>query len=402
MKFLSEKAVNPGRQQEIDCLKAFCIIPMILLHTFETCAQDEFIFYHAVHILEVFTGAAAFMFCMGLGTRYSRHQSPRDYMLRGFQLLAGAQFLYLLRNGLPNLIAWWIKGEQVYIANALLVLESDIMTFAGFAFLLLALLSRLHAGGGTVFAIGLVMNAAAFALSRVFRSTGNYLLDAVLGFFVVTGAESYFPLCTYFVFVAAGYWIGGLYPRIRDKDSLSTRVLMICAPIAAGWYILRATVSLPVMPAFLTSEQYILNFGPDALANCTAAVSLLALFHKLLARGSGEAPGFVKHLSKHINEYYCISYVMLWPMQTLLLATTGALMPGAWLPLFYGLFTIAVTYGIIEWKNKHMRPGIAAHEGRRRVIAFAAAWILTIAVVVYAYPRILEYANIWNNYLIGR
>ena len=400
MKYFADEPVNTGRQPEIDCLKAFCIVPMALLHTFETCAQDPSFFNLFVHILEFITGAASFMVCMGLGVRYSRHQSPRDYLRRGFELLTVGQLLNLLRNAIPNLIAWWIKGEQIYIANTLLIVETDIMTFAGFAFLLLALLKWLRVRGSWAVAIGLVMNAAGFALSGIFRTTGNYLLDTVLGFFVMTESEAYFPLCSYFLFVAFGYWLGEWYPRIRDKDGLSSRVLLICAPIAVAYYILRAAVPLPVLPPFMSHEHYILNFGPDALANCAMTVSLLALFHKLLAPRGGKAPGFVNHLSRHINQYYCITYTIAWPTATFLYAATGRLMPGVWLPLLFGIFTLIASYFLIEWNKKHWNLGIANLEGRRRTVVFSVIWALTVIIVMYAYPKIEVYANVWTNYLI--
>ena len=61
MGFLTDKEVNRGRQPEIDCLKAFCIVPMILLHVFEECAEELGLAYDMLHVLEVLTGAAAFM-----------------------------------------------------------------------------------------------------------------------------------------------------------------------------------------------------------------------------------------------------------------------------------------------------------------------------------------------------
>ena len=30
----------------------------------------------------------------------------------------------------------------------------------------------------------------------------------------------------------------------------------------------------------------------------------------------------------------------------------------------------------------------------------AAVWIATVAIAAYAYPRIEEFANIWNEYLL--
>ncbi len=207
------------------------------------------------------------MLCMGVGTRYSRHQAPMDYLKRGFELLTVGQALNLVRDALPNLIAWWCKGEPTFIAMSLLVVQTDIMTFAGFAFMLLALFKKLKLSDGAIVGVGIAMNAFAFVLSHFFRTTGSYLADQLLGFVVVTEAEAYFPLCCYFVFVAFGYALGGIYPRIKDKDALSTRVLLICGTIAVAYYLLRAFVPVPLLPEFDSTEMYIMKPVTDALAN---------------------------------------------------------------------------------------------------------------------------------------
>ena len=401
MSFLAKEKVNRGRQPEIDCLKAFCIFFMILLHAYENCAEEPAGFYNVLLVIEALTGAGAFMICMGVGMRYSRSQSTKDYLIRGFALLTVSQLLNLLRDSLPCLIAWWCTGEDYFIANSLLIVQTDIMTFAGFAFLLMALLRRLRLSDGLILGLGFLMNIAAFTLSTVFRTTGNYLLDQLIGFFVVTDAESYFPLCSYFVFVAFGYALGGLYPRIRDKDALSTRVLMICAPIAAVYYALRMTVPFPLLPDFFSIERYIMTPATDAAVLCIMSLCVLALFHKLLRLGSGETPRFVKHLSGHINQYYCISYVFFTPMGTLLMALRGELMPGTVLPLLYGLLVLVGTYFIIEWNDRRLHISVADLTGKKRVVAYTAIWIATLAVIVYVYPQVKEYATFWNDYLVG-
>ena len=104
MNIFSKEMCNLGRQSEIDCLKAFCIIPMILLHTFEEFAEDPNIVWTVLDIIEGFSGAAAFMICMGLGSKYSRHTSPRDYLVRGLEILTTGQLLNLLRDAIPNLL----------------------------------------------------------------------------------------------------------------------------------------------------------------------------------------------------------------------------------------------------------------------------------------------------------
>ena len=316
MKYLATEKVNRGRQPEIDCLKAFCIVFMILLHAYEECAEEPGGFYNVLVGIEALTGAGAFMICMGLGMRYSRRQSPKDDLTRGFALLTVSQLLNLLRDSLPCLIAYWGTGRQIFLATALLIVQTDILTFAGFAFLLIALLRHLKLSDGVILGLGFGLNVAAFALSGVFRTTGNYLLDQLLGFFLVTDAEAYFPLGCYFVFVAFGYALGGLYLRIKDKDALSTRVLLVCGPIAAVYYALRFTVPFPLLPDFFSIERYVMTPATDAVALCLMTLCVLSLFHKLLRLGGGEPPRFVKHLSGHINQYYCVSYVFISPMNT--------------------------------------------------------------------------------------
>ena len=400
MRYLADEPVNRGRQPEIDCLKAFCVFFMIILHTFEECAEEVGAVRSVVTMIESLTGAACFMLCMGIGLRYSRKQTAMDCLHRGFELLTVGQLLNLLRDALPSLIAWWCKGEQVYIADAMLIVQTDIMTFAGFAFMLLALFKRLRLSDVAMVAVGFAMNLFAFALSRFFRTTGNYLADQALGFFVVTDAEAYFPLCCYFVFVAAGYALGGVYTRIQDKDALAACVLRTCLPVAVAYYALRAFVPFPLLPEYGSAEMYITKPVTDALANGLMTVSLLALFHRLLRLGNGKAPRLVNHMSKHINQYYCYSYVMLTPVAVLLMATRGERITGTIPVLLYALFVMVVCFCVTEWLDRKKLPCsvIQLKDPVRRWV-FLAIWIATIAIVIYVYPKVEVFSTIWNNYL---
>ena len=414
--FAKEK-VNRGRQPEIDMLKALCIVCMILLHTYDDIGCDENLIYTAIDWVCAFLGAAAFMLCMGMGMRLSRHQQPGDYVMRGFELLTVGQFLNLLRNTLPNLIAYWIKGDQIFIANSLLVLQADILSFAGIAFFLLALLKKVKCPDGAILGIGIGMNLLGYAIYGHIAYPKNFLVSQLLGYFVVTDAESFFPLFSYFVFVAAGYFIGGWYPRIRDKKALSDRILMIILPVCVIYYALRCTVGLPLLPEFYSMEQYIMQPGPDAIATILASLIVLAVFYRIGNQGktrqsarthttsepaSGGFMKLVNYFSSNINQYYCISYMFILPMQTILLAVRGELLSG-WVPAtLYGFFVIIACYFIIEWNNKHLHWHIVTLQGTKRLVVFTGIWVLTIAAVAYAYPRIQEYATYWNDYLLIR
>ena len=330
--------------------------------------------------------------------RYSRSQSPRTYLRRAFELLTVGQLLNILRDSLPTLIGYWITGEQKYIANVLVV-QTDILTFAGFAFILMALLIRLGFSPRVILGIGIGLNGAALAIRSAFHTTGNYAVDQLLGFFIVTDAEAYFPLFCYFVFVAFGYALGGAYRHIQDKDGLSTRMLQIGLPVAALYYALRLTVPLPLLPEFMSVEQYILNPLTDAWVNCLMALCLMALFYRLLKRNGGRLPALAAHLSKHINSYYCTSFVLYTPLGTLMVLLFNSRLPGAVLPLLYGLLVLAICHAVIDWNESRLHFTIANLKGRRRTIVYAAIWLATLLICVYVYPRIEVFATIWNDYL---
>ena len=80
---------------------------------------------------------------MGIGMKYSRHLDLKYYFYRGFVLLTISQFFNFIRDCLPYLIAWWVKEDKIYLSRALLIIQTDIFTFAGFAFFLMAILKKM-------------------------------------------------------------------------------------------------------------------------------------------------------------------------------------------------------------------------------------------------------------------
>ena len=161
---------------------------------------------------------------------------------------------------------------------------------------------------------------------------------------------------------------------------------------------LRAFVPISVLPEFNSIEMYIMKPGPDALANILMSVFLLAVFHILLRHK--ESPMLVNHLSGHINQYYCLSFILLVPMYILLVGVIGERMKGNIMPMLYSLIVLTACYFIISWVDKRKLPNsIIKLKSPWNVVAITTVWLLTFAIVAYVYPRITECATIWNNYL---
>ena len=407
-RFFSDSKVNAGRQQELDLLKALCVVGMIFVHVLLDLGKKVMPGVVDDYLTEFF-GGATFMISMGIGMCYMRRQTPSSYLIRGFGLLTIGQFLNILRNCLPNLIGYWVTGRQFFISNSLLILQADILTFAGLSFLLMALFKRLRLKNGAILLISVVMSLIALFMWRALPAPyswsvkpthDSYLVSQILAFFVITNAESYFPLFCYFVFVAFGYFIGGYYPRIRDKDALANRIMAVCFPLAAIYYVCRFTMKMSFLPELGSDLQYSMKPTPDAIATCLFTLGILALLYKFVKLIGGRLPGFVTHFSTNINSYYCLSYLFILPVQTVLIALTGQLFPGKIIPIVYSFFVVFACYALIELNDRYWHIHFATLKGAKMIVFTVSVWITTVAIIVYAYPRITEFANIWNEYLL--
>ena len=382
MKLLADKTVNTGRQPEIDMAKAACIFLMIILHAYLGFPQDnESVIGRFLGNWAGLLGAGAFMVYMGIGMRYSRHQDPKSNAVRGIALLTISQFLNLLRSGIPGLVAFHATGDRQFIPFMLDVIQSDIITFAGLAFLLMALLNKLKLRDGWILAIGIVMNLLMIPLVNLIETPEAFWPNRILNLFIQT-KNCMFPLGVYFVFVAFGYLIGGLYTRISDKNRMANRILLICLPISVIYVTLRLNVPFPLMPVY--NLPYEPSLGPDGADVCLNSIILLAVMYKISRLTGGKIPSYVNHLSKNINRYYCIHDVLLCQAVVIFLATATELTQAQWLPLLAGLLVLAACYFFIEINRKYIHFTLNGLQGSTRIIVYSAIWIVSLVLAFYA------------------
>ena len=379
MKYLADEKVNTGRQPEIDMTKAVIIILMIVVHSFQGFLQNSGFLTNAIYNTGYINGAAAFMICMGIGMRYSRRKDPKDTALRGIALLTVGQLLNLLRTGFPGLIAFLATGELTFIPFILDTFQSDIMTFAGLAFLLMALLKKLKLRDGWILAIGAVMNCLTLLLFSTAEVTEEFLPRRFLNLFIKTG-DSLFPLGSYFFFVTVGYMIGGIYPRIADKRRLANRVLLVCVPAAAIYLVIRMTVPVPLTPEFDPQSEP--DLGLDAVSSCMNAFIIMAVLYHICRLTGGKVPAFMAHLSQNINRYYCVSDVLLGISLVVLLAC-GAVFQNQWAVLLISISVTAVCYAVIELNARYVHFTLNGLKGAARIIVYTAIWIVSLAMVLY-------------------
>ena len=393
----SKEKVNIGLQPEFYYLKTLDVLFITISHLYMLYSIGFLLPY--LEDVATIISAASLMFLMGLGIKYSRHNDLKHYVSRGITLLTLAQFFNILRDALPNLFAWWATRNKIFLSRALLIVRGDILTFAGLSYFLLFLMKKMKLSDTCILIIGIIMNLIGEPLFKIMKSPSNFLLSQFLGYFVFTDAESYFPLISYFIFVAFGNWMGGIYQKISNKDKFYNRILIFCTPIVVVYQYFRRQNKIPLLPEYTYYEHYCLSPGPDAYQRLMCHMVFLAIFYKI-DKALGKTPDFISHCGKNLNQYYIISYLMTMQSNVFLKATRGEKFPSEIKNIDLFVVVIPVLCRIlIDMNDKYIHFTITTLKNPMRTIVFTIIWIVTIICVIYIYPKVETYATFWNNYL---
>ena len=387
-----------AHQPEFDYLKTLGVFDITFAHIYIAFSEGYLIKF--VKHTAIILSAAGLMIVMGIGMKYSRNQGLKNYIFRGFVLLTMGQYLYLLRDTFPNLFAYWVTGEKIFISRALIIIQTDILTFAGLAYFFLVLLKKIKLSDICILIIGIIMNFLAYPLFLIMKPPSNFFLSQLLGYFIATDAETFFPLSCYFVFVAFGYWIGGIYQKISNKDKFYNRILIFFFPIVAIYYYIRCYYNIPLLPEFDSAEHYCLSPGPDAIFHLMSNMVGFAIFYKM-DKIIGKTPEFISHCGKNLNQYYMISYLATEHMTTFFRATRGENSVNWKYPDLFGFILLFLSRILIDLNDKYIHFTISTLKNSMRNIIFALIWIMSIICWIYIYPKVEVPATLWNNYLYG-
>jgi len=385
MAIFSKEEINTGRQKELDFMKAYIVMTVLILaHTYMFCTSqfhDSLVFVVYDIAAGVF-GAPVFMFCMGIVMYYSRHRNPRWIGWRGLKILTLGLLLNITRCLIPVFFNLAVTRDHSVLDNMWLFFATDIMEFAGLALITMAILKKLRLGAVSIFAVSVAMSLVGTALSGV--TTGCAPLDRFLGYFWWTDDTSCFPLLTWFILYAFGNLTGKMYVRIADKD----RFFKIAAPIGI------ALITLYVYITMFTGQTVILaNSGDetdyymmrtlDALAVIVGVFPGMVSIFWILSRPIPEkAMVIIGHPSRHINRYFCISWTIICmiPFIFMLPPATGDLgYIGYWLLVSILTVICAVIY------SKYLEYDIEIMVHRYRLILAGAIWAITAAIWIWYY-----------------
>lgn len=246
----------------IDFVKAVSILAMIYIHileNFQTESVQTSSLSYVISIMNALVGASAFMICMGITMNYSRNNTPKIMLKRGFILLGAGYALNICRSITVFFLA---PRDRIWYE----ILNIDIFHFAGLAMIVMGIMFYFKVKPYIIPVIALVMNITIYfigdALPFFEPIEGDYLsglgmnlIGSITGlFYCSSDSLSCFPLLVWFIYPAIGYCFGYYFTRCNDRDRLMKRLMMCSFIVGAG--LLITDVKWNTIPMLVSFSEF--------------------------------------------------------------------------------------------------------------------------------------------------
>jgi len=319
--------LNTGRQFELDFAKFVAIIFMILVHCYDYSplyvSTDAIPSGHTtstlgtiIEFLGAQPAAPVFMFCMGIGLVYTRHDTPEEFARRGLKLFITGYLLNLYRT-------MFVVGGSLFGAlgdNSLssivaaFALCVDILPFAGLSFLFFALMKHLKVSLWNVTIIVLVLLIIANMLPVV--GGGEQWYCYIAGLLWYQNSFTSFPLMQWLPFPMMGVLFGRLLKDTTNKDRFYLYTLL------AGVITFILTTSITLLRGidlrtFFMSDYFNMNILSVAWS-LSIVLTLLSVYYFMVKNlGDCMLRQIATFCSRNINKIYLWQWIIITPLSVL-------------------------------------------------------------------------------------
>ncbi len=284
---------------------------MILVHYFAFCSLCQIdTSYLKYFFLFAQCSAPLFMFAMGVGMVYTRHDSSKEFITRGIKLILMG-FIINLMYFVSNLWAG-ISLEYSFVS----LISNDILQFTGLSFILIGLFKRIKLNIKQMFLISILLSILGTFINHV--SFSNMYLSQFLGHFI--GTEGYkvvscFPVLNWFVVPVAGLIFGNYLIRCTDKTEFYKKIFIPTSVLS----IVFMAVGLITRYGMFSSTggkvyeklQYLHLSTPDMLILLVVILFLVSLFYFLLPFVPRNLESLIKITSRNVTVIYIVQWALL-------------------------------------------------------------------------------------------
>lgn len=239
----SHEETNAKRQREFDYLKGIFMLFIYLVHAFQATMSTEDSITQWMYMFATMSGAAIFIFVMGIGTVYSRNATPVG-MAKGGVRMVVYQYLNNLAYVAALLIPYpFVSGnltgtgrENFNYLTEVYIQYINIFFITGIIYIIMALLKKLNMNIAGYVIIGAAVSIIAPFLygKPVDVPVLGYLMKLLIG-----EAEhvSFTPL--YFLSYAMfGVAFGKILRHVKDKMKFYSMLAVPSIAVMIAWWVL--------------------------------------------------------------------------------------------------------------------------------------------------------------------
>ena len=314
----SKTDINTGRQVELDYMKGL-FVPMILfIHAFQMLGNPETYVsaYKVIYIIATMTGAAIFMFVLGVGTTYSG-KSDKKLALFGVKLIVMELLWNALSLALPMILSQFFRmfagyapcWEETWMRVPVMLEYINVFFIAGMCYLVIVLLRKLklHPAGYAVLAIILfIVNPMLYMNGK---TTGNEIADYILTTFVGGRDAVSLTFIALLPHALLGVSFGKLLRRTENKGKLYGLLAIPLLLIVIVYFVYAITTHTDLTSLFVYSDMgYNYPGILRGLANASSVILLAGLLYGLrnLIGKCDVIHKFIMQFCRNNTPYYAI------------------------------------------------------------------------------------------------
>ena len=342
--------INTGRQVELDYMKGL-FVPMILfIHAFQMLGGPNTIVapYEIIYIIATMTGAAIFMFVLGVGTAFSG-KSDKALALYGVKLII-MEFLWnALSLALPMVLSQFFRmaagltpaWEETMMRVPVMLTYINVFFIAGMCYLVIALLRKLRLPMFGYAGLGVLLFVISPFLYMNDKTTGNKIVDYILMTFVGGRDAVSLTFISLLPHALIGVSFGKLLCRTKNKGKLYGILAIPLSLIVIGYFVYAITTHTELSALYTYSDMgYVYPGVLRAFANASSVLLLAGLLYALrnMIAGNKTVHKFIMQFCRNNTPYYAIH-----PFYFCCITATAA-----YLPLSAGFCTaMSVVVGVL-------------------------------------------------------
>lgn len=321
----SKETINTGRQREFDYLKGIFMLFIYLIHAFQATLSREDSISQGIYMFATMSGAAIFIFVLGIGTVYGRDTTPAGFVKSGVRMV-----IYQYLNNIAYIAALLMpypfvrgnlseagKGNFRFLTE-MYIQYTNIFFITGIIYLVLALLKKLN-----VKTAGYVIIGAAVSIAAPFLY-GTPVNVPIIGYvmkLLIGEAEfvSFTPLyfLSYALFGAA---FGKVLQHVKEKARFYKMLAIPSILVVVLWWALifgKYGSDMSEMYAVLSEAYTQPNFWHAAASMAHIFVFAIIFFFMERHGRDGEVcepenpiKRQILYYSRHISKYYALHVIV--------------------------------------------------------------------------------------------